>query len=88
MDKRATKSYGIGISLAANHGIIFVRSDGGSFKDLGRVDGDGKYLEMMRRFSSPSAKHPSYVYSSCVNEQIWLTPYSPPYNDMEDLWND
>jgi hypothetical protein len=88
MEKRASESYGIGISLAANHGTISIRSNDGSFKDLGRVDGNEKYLQMMRRLSSPSAQHPSYVYSSCVNEQLWLTPYSPPYHDMEDLWND
>lgn len=88
MDKRASESYGIGISLAANHGTISVRCNDGSFKDLGRVDGDGKYLELMRRLSSPSSQHPSYVYSSCVNDQLWLTPYSPPFNDIEDLWND
>jgi len=55
--KNTTGSYGLGISLTMHHGTISIRNRDGSFEDLGRIDGDDKYLLMMRRLALPSAQH-------------------------------
>lgn len=45
----------LGISLIARYGTVSIRHDDGSFEDIGCVDGDKHYVEMMRRFSTSSA---------------------------------
>ncbi|KAF2675939.1 hypothetical protein K458DRAFT_352532 [Lentithecium fluviatile CBS 122367] len=61
----------LGISLSASYGTISMRNANGFFTDIGRIDGDGDYVAMMRRFSSISSSHPA-----------------PPYDGMEEQWDD
>jgi hypothetical protein len=73
------RSVAFGISLTASYGLVSVRYHDGSTKDIGRIDGGQKYLDMMRRFSFTSSSHPAYVspklnsftYIDC-NEQTAL----------------
>lgn len=60
----APGSFAIGISLTASHGTLSIRRDDGSFEDIGRVDGNQGYLDMMQRFSLSSSSHPAYVSTS------------------------
>jgi hypothetical protein len=57
----ATGALVIGISLTASYGTVSSRQDDGSFEDIGRLDGDQAYLDMMQRFSLSSSAHPAYV---------------------------
>ncbi|CAI7648857.1 unnamed protein product [Penicillium manginii] len=59
----------IGISLTASYGVISLRHADGSFEDLGRVDGDSSYIEMIKRLSSRAAQHACPPYSSM--EDMW-----------------
>ncbi|KAJ5976549.1 hypothetical protein N7481_010256 [Penicillium waksmanii] len=43
---------------------ISLRHPDGSFEDVGRIEGDSSYLEMIKRLSSHAASHPSPPYAS------------------------
>ncbi|KAL4941315.1 hypothetical protein BDV06DRAFT_4851 [Aspergillus oleicola] len=59
----------VGIALTATFGTISIRHPNGSYQDLGRVDGDERYIAIMRRLSSPEAMHLAPPYSSM--EEMW-----------------
>jgi hypothetical protein len=64
-----TPALAVGISLTANHGTISIRQDDGSFQDIGRIEGDASYQEMMKRLSPPSAEHPCPPYTDM--DEMW-----------------
>lgn len=47
----------VGVSLTARYGIVSLRKENGTFQDVGRVEGDREYAEMMERLSSPQTQH-------------------------------
>ncbi|KAL4969143.1 uncharacterized protein BDV14DRAFT_196457 [Aspergillus stella-maris] len=56
--------HAMGIALTATFGTISIRHPDGTFEDLGRVDGDGRYEDMMRRLSSQEEMRLAPPYSS------------------------
>jgi hypothetical protein len=76
--------------------VISLRHADGSFEDLGRVDGDSSYIEMIKRLSSRAAQHAWYILKTKnlpikytfhhINLNLWQN--SPPYSSMEDMWED
>ena len=48
---------GIGISLTASYAVISLRKEDESFEDVGRIDGDQSYVELMQRLSTREAQH-------------------------------
>jgi hypothetical protein len=64
------ESLSIGISLTASYGTVSIRRSDGSFTDIGRVDGDQIYVDMMRRFSLLSSEHPAYVFPYYFSKEI------------------
>ncbi|CAI6334389.1 unnamed protein product [Periconia digitata] len=60
---------GVGISLSVDNAVISLRKEDGSFEDVGRIEGDQEYVEMMWKLSSRDAKHPSPPYDTM--EELW-----------------
>lgn len=65
----ATGPVAVGISLAATYGTVSIRHDDGSFTDIGRVEGDAAYTQMMERLSLPTSSHPAPPYSDL--DDMW-----------------
>jgi hypothetical protein len=59
----ASGSLIIGISLTASYGTVSIRHDDGSFEDIGRVEGNQVYVNMMQRFCQPNSAHPAYIFT-------------------------
>ncbi|KAF2831520.1 hypothetical protein CC86DRAFT_140294 [Ophiobolus disseminans] len=59
----------VGIALTVDHATASVRYQNGTFEDLGRVEANAEYKELMRRLSSPDACHPHPPYES--SEEEW-----------------
>lgn len=57
----------LGVSLAANHGTISIRRNDGTLENIGRVDGDEAYLELMQRLSLDSSRHPAFVLPTSIH---------------------
>lgn len=51
----------VGISLSASYGTVSIRHEDGSFEDIGRIEADRNYVDMMQRCSLPSSAHAAYV---------------------------
>jgi hypothetical protein len=49
----------IGIALAVDHATVSARYNNGTFEDLGRVEANTEYIDLMQRLSLPSASHPT-----------------------------
>jgi hypothetical protein len=54
---------------------ISLRHSDGSFKDLGRVEGDSSYIETIRRLLSHSACHHRYISQYELSLNVQLPPY-------------
>jgi hypothetical protein len=54
---------------------IALRHADGSFEDLGRVEGDSSYVEIIKRLSSLAACHPRYIPPSELFPNIRRLPY-------------
>jgi len=48
---------GVGISLTVDYAVLSLRREGGSFENVGRVQGSDEYVKMMQRLSTPEAQH-------------------------------
>jgi hypothetical protein len=58
-NKNNPRNATIGIALTVDHATFSARYSDGSFKDLGRVEAHGSYIELMERLSLPSSSHPT-----------------------------
>jgi hypothetical protein len=47
---------GVGVSLTSHYGVISVRKDDGTYEDVGRIEGDTDYAEMIERLSARQAQ--------------------------------
>jgi hypothetical protein len=46
----------VGVSLTLSYAAVSLRSEDGTFEDVGSIDGDKEYKEMMRRLSEVEAR--------------------------------
>lgn len=65
----------IGIALTANYATVTRRCNG-TFQDLGRIEAQDEYVEMIQRMSTWDAAHLTYVYSRPPTQQL---PYPLAY---------
>jgi hypothetical protein len=47
---------GVGVSLTASYGVVSLRRDDGTFEDVGRIEGDEDYTQMIQRLSAPETQ--------------------------------
>jgi hypothetical protein len=47
---------GVGVSLTAHYGVVSLRKDDGTFEDVGCIESDEDYVEMIERLSAPQAQ--------------------------------
>jgi hypothetical protein len=47
---------GVGVSLTSRYGVVSVRKDDGTYEDVGRIESDKDYAEMIERLSAPQAQ--------------------------------
>jgi len=87
-EETAASSQVIGIALTATHATATRRYSNGSFHDLGRVESQTEYVELIERLTSWGSEHPRYVRPEHRSSNMSLTHGSPPYFSMEDSWND
>jgi hypothetical protein len=48
---------GVGVSLTASYGIVSLRKDDGTFEDVGSIEGDEEYAQLIKRLSAREAQH-------------------------------
>ncbi|KAF2677980.1 hypothetical protein K458DRAFT_349337 [Lentithecium fluviatile CBS 122367] len=59
----------VGISVSANYGTVSIRHEDGSFEDIGRIEADRSYVDMIQRCALPSSGHAAYPHYTM--EDIW-----------------
>jgi hypothetical protein len=59
----------LGISLSADHGVVSVREQDGTFRDVGKVKGDVVYLGLMKRLSLPTSERSWCVYPTNLHDK-------------------
>jgi hypothetical protein len=69
------RSQVLAVALTVDHATVSTQYSDGSFKDLGRVEGNEQYVSLMHlRFLSWNYVHPRYVGATCLNRTARALP--------------